>query len=477
MNENPSPEFEKEIRESLSAPNADPAFVRDLRVTLLERSKMKKQTRSLLRLTWGFAIAILLIGLLIASPRVVAALKQLLGYVPGIGFVQGDSLRVLSAPVTVEKDGVKLTIEKGVADLQRTVLLEHVVGIMPDPSGKGFCNIPARLILSDGTILKEIQYGTTHEGGKSSSGDSYFGRHDFEAMPAGQLDAILEIPCALHDLSAADFKLQLHFQIADDTQVMPVIDLPTNVPPPTESTIAITPSAESTVEGFSIELENETPLADGTIFSGSYQWTDPRFDGFSVQPDDPRITDANGKQLVFEPVDLVLSQGDPKIKKLPFAYKVIGKDYISPLTITVKSLIINNLPGQGTFQFDMGANPQVGQEWNVNIDVPVAGHIVHVQTIRLTAGRTPSSVGFDFTMTSDSEVLCAGIVDANPIITGNSVGGGGGGGFDCGSPLVPFTTGWALDGYSPAGVKTFVVSGLSVAFHGIWQATWQSLQQ
>ena len=207
----------------------------------------------------------------------------------------------------------------------------------------------------------------------------------------------------------------------------------------------------------------------------SYEWTDPRFDGFSVQPDDPRITDANGKQLDIEPVDLVLSQGDPTIKKLPFAYKVIGKDFASPLTITVKSLIINDLPGEGIFQFDMGANPQVGQEWNVNIDVPVAGHIVHVQTIRLTAGRTPTQLGFDFTMTSDSEVLCAGVVDANPVITGNGGGGGGGGGgFDCGAALVPFTAGWALEGYSPAGVKTFVVSGLSVTFHGIWQATWQS---
>ena len=473
MNENPSPEFEKEIRESLNAPNADPAFVRDLRATLLERSKMKKQTRSLLRLAWGFAVAILLITALISSPRVVAALKQLFGYVPGVGFVhqENSSVRVLSAPVTVEKDGLKVTVEKGVADAQKTVLFERIEGYpLPLPLG-GYpactCETYPRLILPDGTIL----HGVEHETSQDNSKASFYSVIDtFEGMPAGQLDATLEIPCVMFDSNFTDFKLQLHFEIADETQIMPAIELPTEAltnPAPQTDLAAAAPSTESTVDGLSIVLESETPLADGLILAGYYEWTDLRFDGFSVQPDDPRITDANGKQLEFEPVDSVLSMNDPTIKKLPFAYKITGKVYASPLTITVKSLIINNLPGQGTFQFDAGVNPQVGQVWNVNIDVPVAGHIVHVQTIKLVAGGTPTELGFEFAMTSDSEVLCAGISDANPIIAGN----GGGGGFDCGSALVPFTSSWMMEGYSPAGIKTFVVSGLSVTFHGIWQAS------
>jgi hypothetical protein len=35
MNEHPSPELEKELREALRAPDANPAFVHDLRATLL----------------------------------------------------------------------------------------------------------------------------------------------------------------------------------------------------------------------------------------------------------------------------------------------------------------------------------------------------------------------------------------------------------------------------------------------------------
>jgi hypothetical protein len=483
MNEHPSPEFEKEIRESLNAPNANPAFVRDLRATLIERSMMKTQTRTFPRLAWGIALAILLIALLAASPRVVTALKKLLGYVPGIGYVeQGNSLRVLSAPVTVEKDGAKVTIERGVADAQHTVLLERVDGITPDPQGDRFCATPARLVLPDGTVLKTIRYETTREDGKGSQSDTYLGRFDFEAMPIGQMDATLETPCTLNDSSVTNLKFQLHFQIADASQVLPVIELPTAAPtepvPSISETVQTGPAAApatpagSIVEGFSILLKNETPLADGYILAGSYQWTDARFDGTSLQPDGPIITDANGRNVDFAPVDDPAATFDPAEKKLPFAYQITGKDYTWPLTITVNSLIVS-LPDEGTFQFDPGPNPQVGQVWNPNIDALVAGHIVHVQTIKLISGRTPTQLGYEFTLTSDSEVMCAGVGELNPIIIGKG-GGGGGGGMDCGSASVPFTSGGTIEGYSPAGVKTFIINGLSVTFHGAWQTVWQS---
>jgi hypothetical protein len=129
MDEHPSPEFEQELRETLSAPGADPAFVRDLRATLLERTTMKTQTRTFPRLAWGLTLAILLVGLLVTSPQVVEALKRLVGYIPGIGYVEpGSSLRLLSEPATLQKDGLTLTIEQGAADPQRTVLLGHLAG-------------------------------------------------------------------------------------------------------------------------------------------------------------------------------------------------------------------------------------------------------------------------------------------------------------------------------------------------------------
>jgi len=471
MNENPSPEFERELHETLNAPNANPVFVRDLRATLLERSKMKQQTRSLPRLAWGFAIAILLFTLMTASPGVVQALKNLLGYVPGVGYVEpGTSLRLLSAPVTVTKNNLSVTVEKGTADSQRTVLLLHIEGYTPDRYGQSNCDTSVHLVLADGTVLHETQSEYSQDAPKGNANGIYHGRHVFEAIPAGQLEATLEMPCVLFDANFTDFEFQLHFTNADAFQVLPVIDLPT----PADSTTAplsdpatgpVSPTA-SALEGFAIVLERETQLGDGYMLAGEYQWTDPRFDAFSVYPFDPQFTDANGKSVNFEAANPDVTNNDPAVKKLPFAFHIIGKDYAFPLTISVKSVTVNLPDTSASFQFDAGANPQVGQTWTVNIDVPIAGHIIHVQTIELTSGRTPTELGYTFTMTVDPEVQGLGISDANPNLPDTSGGGGGDG-----SGSIQY--GFAIDGYSPAGVKTFVISNLAVTLEGTWQTVWQ----
>jgi hypothetical protein len=478
MSEHPSPEFEKELRETLGEPNANPIFVRDLRATLIERSTMKQKRSSFSRLAWGLAIAILLALLLVASPRAAAMFKQWLGYVTGVGFVRSDeSLRVLAAPVTVNKAGIQVSIENGTVDSQHTILLQRIEGsIFPDPSSPRFCDSPARLILPDGTPVKEVSYGTS----MTDNGGGYLGRYEFEALPAGQLDVVLEIPCVMYDSNFTDFKFDLHFKLADARQVLPVIELPTQVSAsPSEAlqtppvTASVSPASAS-VEGFAIVLESETVLADGYILTGSYQWTDPRFDGFSAYPPVVQITDANGGEVNIEPMDPVVTNTDPAVKKLPFAFHVIGKDYAFPLTISVDS-VIATLHDTATFQFDFGANPQVGQTWNTKIDVPIAGHTIHIQTIQLTPGRTSAELGFTFTMTSDADVTGATVVDANPVTGGGGRGsgsGGGGGGADGGYSVGPFTSGWAIAGYSPAGVKTFIVSDLSMIFRGNWQTTW-----
>jgi len=485
MDEHPSPEFEKELRETLNETIANPIFVRDLRATLIERSTMKQKRSPFLRLAWGLALAILLALVVVASPRAATLLKQWLGYVPGVGFVQpSETLRVLSAPVTIKKDGLQVSIERGAVDAQHTILLQHIAGYTnPDRLGERYCQTPARLVLPDGTVVQEISYQTTWGNTTNLSSDQYLGRYEFNALPAGQMDAILEIPCVMSDSKFTDFKFDLHFKLADAGQVLSVIELPTQLSAPVETLqtppVAVSspqvnsvPTAATAVEGFAIVLESETALADGYILTGSYQWTDPRFDGFSLYPSVVQVKDANGQDVNIELVDPIATNTNPAAKKLPFAFHIFGREQALPLTISADALI-GTLRDSATFQFDFGTNPQVGQTWNTDLDVPIAGHIIHVQTIELTAGRTSTELGFTFAMTSDVNVTGAIIVDANPIIKGNGGGGGGGGGgMDDGYTVGPFTSGWALEGYSPAGVKTFKVSDLSLMFHGNWQITW-----
>ena len=482
MNENPSPEFERELRETLNAPNANPVFVRDLRATLLERSNMKNQKRFAPRLAWGLAIAVVLIAFATTSPRVVEAMKQLWGYIPGIGFVEsGNSLRLLSSPIVYQKDGITITIEQGAADSERVILLQKVEGYFPGYDENSTCLVSStQLLLSDGSRLKLMQSDSVLVGGKGDPNGIYHVRHVFEPMPPQILDATLESPCVMGVSFGEDFNLQLHFEFADEGQVMPVIELPTEdvIDGPTlpnNPKVDPDPSSVSPLEGFSIILESEAQLADGYLLAGSYQWTDERLDIFNLFINDPAITDANGQPVSFIRIEPALPP-DPSVRRLPFAYQLSGKDHAWPLSISINSVSIT-LHDQGTFEFDMGQNPQVGQVWNVNIEVPVGEHVVRVQSIRLIEGRTPEELGFEFSMSSDPSVVTADIMDINPIITGTSGGGGGGGGGGGNSSASVITSGWVIEGYSPAGVKTFIISDLLTTINGPWKIEWQPASQ
>jgi len=490
MNEHMSPEFEARLHDLLVAPDANTAFVNDLRSKLIERMEVKTTRRFSPRLVWGIAIVLvlLIIGLLVFSPQVVEAMRRLLGYIPGVGYVeQGPALRVLAAPVTVQKEGLTVTIEKGAADSQHTVLLAQVEGATDlqramllaqvlgyprehydTPNGVLTCKDSLRLVSADETVQEISGVDTSSD---EQNDAITFVRYEFQAMPAKPLDATLEIPCLLFDETYKDWSIPLHFQVAQGTnQVFPVIELPTSLPAQPVPTSVSTPASESAPAGFSIVLKSVAELKDGYVLSGSYQWSDTHIDQSAVNIPDPTITDAKGQDVPFQPVDTGPS-ADSRPQQIPFAYQITGKDFAWPLHIIVNAISVIQ-PEQGTFQFDAGQNPQIGQTWNVNINVPVGQHVIHVETIQLTADGTPTLVGFEFTMTSDPFVANAEVNDKNPIIVCKGGCGGGGGGGGGGGP---FSYGWGMQGYVPAGLKTFVISNMSIIFNGPWQVSWQPL--
>ncbi|HTP02060.1 MAG TPA: hypothetical protein VMJ64_11860, partial [Anaerolineales bacterium] len=481
MNEHVSPELEARLHDLLAAPDADPAFVGRLRSQLIQRSPVKTTARTSPRVAWGLALALALlaIGLLAFSPQIARAMRRLLGYIPNVGYVeQGPALRVLSAPASIQKQGLALTLEQGVADSQRTVLLARIGGYTRTGAAAQTCTDMPRLESADGTVQKATSVNRSQD---EQSGSDIFVRYEFQPMPAGTLDVTLKIPCLLFDPGYKDWSIPLKFQAAQGTgQVIPVIELPTALPTEPVATAASTSSAESAPAGFAVVLKSAAELADGYVLSGVYQWNDARIDKSAVVISHMSIVDANGQDVSFQEVGTDPA-ADAGPQQIPFAYQVTGKELAWPLKVIVYSISVVQ-PEQGTFQFDAGANPQPGQTWNVNIDVPVAGHVIRVETIGLSAGRTPTQLGFDFTMTSDPAVAGATVTDANPVIDCKSGcgggGGGGGGGADVGvsgfdQATGPFYYGAAIEGYSPAGPKTFIISDMSVFFKGPWQASWQ----
>ena len=82
-----------------------------------------------LRARPGMVIVIVLLALSLLT-GVAYAIGKSLGYIPGIGVVdQSVPIRVLAEPVTVEQQGISVTVSKVVADLTRTFVSYRVDGI------------------------------------------------------------------------------------------------------------------------------------------------------------------------------------------------------------------------------------------------------------------------------------------------------------------------------------------------------------
>ena len=78
------------------------------------------------KLVW--TILLVLLGLFVVT-GVVYAIGRITGYLPGIGFVQNNSLRVLANPSVQTRDGITVTIEQVIVDTERTVIVYKTEGL------------------------------------------------------------------------------------------------------------------------------------------------------------------------------------------------------------------------------------------------------------------------------------------------------------------------------------------------------------
>ena len=81
--------------------------------------------------------------------------------IPGIGFVQTSSLRVLAEPVSQTRDGITVTIEQVIVDSERTVVVYKTEGLTiaaANSKGEGGPFGSTQLLrLPDGTLMEETQ--------------------------------------------------------------------------------------------------------------------------------------------------------------------------------------------------------------------------------------------------------------------------------------------------------------------------------
>ena len=97
--------------------------------------------------------------------RVWAEVQRLLGYVPGVGFVDLAETRVLVAPVETTRDGITVRVEQVIAEQDKTRVVVRSEGLPPEdallPAGAAVPDTASDafvLRLPDGRTLTTTEY-------------------------------------------------------------------------------------------------------------------------------------------------------------------------------------------------------------------------------------------------------------------------------------------------------------------------------
>ncbi len=377
----PTPQFEDEIRTAVAIPPAREEFVQNLqeRIRSQATAAPRRYHPGYWRPAWAavFVIALLEIAILAVGPqRVAAGVRRMLGYLPGVGIVdQSVSIRVLAEPVTVARDGMSITVTSATLTGDRTHIEYRIFGVpgsaYPDREDVVGCMTAPYLRLADGSQLSQIN-------------------NDFQPVPANINEATLVIPCIFGTLpgkAPENWELSLRFVPAPpDMTVMPVIELSPS-PSLTQPAAAIPGSTGGTPPLQAVETPTalltstltvlkEIETTDGYILVGELPAQIQPGGGVQLNGN-AEIVDAAGKKVNYSvPLDVgpdALGL-DPAGSYWYAQFKAAGLDY--PLTITFSGAVIQQKgPGASAeFTFDAGPNPQMGQEWTPNLEIPLAGH-------------------------------------------------------------------------------------------------------
>lgn len=458
MNENfPTPQFEERVRKSFGVPEVSAKFTNVVYNHLMQQAEIKsKKPRPFLGLRPAWAItftvlALLVFGtLVIGPPRVYAAVRQLLGYIPGVGIVDVNApVRVLAEPVSFTRDGITLEVTSATLTQERTYIEYRLFGVPPEayPDREdviGCFDLPY-LLLPDGSRLEADA-----------------------PIPARVDTATYVMPCIFNSLpgtTPTGWELPLSFVTAPpDVLVLPVVEhspLPgTSLAQDTEAQGEGLTLGASTPETPPVTVSKEIETDDGYILVGSFQ---PQArPGEEIVVTSTVLTDSSGKEVAYSwPIDVepeaqsALTGGEGWAMR----FKAYGLTY--PLTITFSGVGVYepNPAATATFTFDAGNSPQPGQEWEINQDIQLGGF--SFKLLDITAN---SRGGYSFRLQGEA------VYGVSVQIEGFTPNGGGGGGGDQNNGIFSRSLSYSQ---LPAGNLTLTFSHLTVTGEPLtWLGQW-----
>jgi hypothetical protein len=476
----------------------------------------RKSFMQTLRARPVLAILVVLLALILLS-GVVYAIGRSLGYLPGVGFVEPSSLRVLTEPVSQTRGGVTVSIAQVVADSERTVVIYKTEGLTieaANSAGEGGGNpfgSTHLLRLPDGTTLEETPfegYGGTPEPvlndiQTEGGWPNYVYRVVYPAVDPGVNELTLIIPVLKNmPIGAAPENWEIPFRLKPAPPEMTFAPL-FQFTPQVEaagtgtSSPAATSSGSSTnissLNGFTLRLDNVIETQDGFVFTGDTSWNTTQYPPEKVTVGwdmAPTLTDASGQQIPIEPVqvDAPYAEGHH-----PWSYETNQKAFAGPLTFSIPSIQTTFFAPEVDFEIDLGSSPQIGQIWELNHDFQIEGHTLRLLSVQLENAPAGSGGGggpngpciqetamLEFSFAADGGGVGALVNDTVPepipaggCIAGGGGGGGGGGPNDATLDPTKFTIGV---GYLniPKGQHRFsIVASTPRVITGPWQVSWQ----
>ncbi len=456
--------IEEKLYAATRLPQPRPEFLAGLRMRLADERpyplSLEERLKMTFRRTTTMAalsiLAILLAAFVIVGPqKVIAAVQQLIGYIPGIGFVEDtETVRVLAEPVSVTQDGITMTVDEAVADANSTRVNVRVDG--PSDFRKFFFQPgaeipfgPHRLTLPDGVEVTLRSFGV--EVDKTWLIFQIL----YNALPDQVNDATLtidSIPATLPGGVTGTWKIPLHFEPGQNDARM------------TGATSLSFSSQE--VNGITMSLESAAQTDRMDALKISLQTKDPDLYIDINWENNLKLEDQDGQTLLLSPTAFFV-EDRKDVVTLETPILMPGEQYT--LTLQGPIGVFRNVPSEDTtsrFSLDLGSNPHPGQSWKLDQTLEAAGKQIHLTGAHLLSSNvcggpsystsSTTSLTFDFDFGSGFTNLMVVTTDADSKAWRSYEGG---------CIVYPEL---------PSGLLGFRISTVTFPVEGTWEIPWQA---
>jgi len=372
-----SSEFEENVRQSFAVPAPRSEFVDQVYGDLMRRADQKSYSprRFLgLRPAWTATLAILsvlIIGTLAIGPQhVYAEFMRLFSYVPGVGFVNPDQVRVLENGVTQQHDDRELTAQRG-------LITEYSTDLWLEFSDEARPIDEAWLETTDGLRFELQNWNYSPDEAGSHGVVAHFPPLPAEvnqvtlALTEGWRIPLTWVPGSKGNLTPANIIPAPSFAAGEGSNSTPAID----------ATAAPASCAEAMDIQFCVQAATRTEtdmqvlieaVSSGQFTSGSNY----NLSMFDVPGEMENLTLSDAEGNVYPINDYFIpAQGEPvgrmSTLSFPGAQELKGR-----LSLNISTILVS-IPLSEELTIDLGDNPAAGQTLPLDQTIDVGGFPVH----------------------------------------------------------------------------------------------------